>query len=249
MRSRPPTPRPATSQRSASPTSARRPSYGTARRASRSTTRSSGRTRAPLSWCASSPARRGSNRLRDRVGLPLSTYFSGPKIAWILDHVAGRARARRERASSRSATSTRGCCGTSPAARDGGVHATDVTNASRTMLMDLQTLQWHEPSLELMGIPRAMLPEIRSSSEVYGEAAGTALGGSPDRRHPRRPAGRAVRADVLFGGRGQEHLRHGLLPAAQHRRADRALRHAADAASRRRSARRPRPTCSRARSR
>ena len=63
--------------------------------------------------------------------------------------------------------------------RGGGVHATDVTNASRTMLMDLQTLDWHEPSLELMGIPRAMLPEIRSSGEVYGEAAGTVLGGRP----------------------------------------------------------------------
>jgi glycerol kinase len=59
------------------------------------------------------------------------------------------------------------------------VHATDVTNASRTLLMDLETLDWHEPSLDLMGIPRSMLPEIRSSSETYGEAKGTALGGRP----------------------------------------------------------------------
>jgi glycerol kinase len=59
------------------------------------------------------------------------------------------------------------------------VHVTDVTNASRTMLMDLESLDWHEPSLELMGIPRSMLPEIRSSSEVYGEASGTAAGGRP----------------------------------------------------------------------
>ncbi len=62
---------------------------------------------------------------------------------------------------------------------EGGVHATDVTNASRTMLMDLQTLDWHEPSLQLIGIPRCMLPEIRSSSEIYGEVTGTALGGRP----------------------------------------------------------------------
>ena len=62
---------------------------------------------------------------------------------------------------------------------DGGLHATDVTNASRTLLMDLETLDWHEPSLELMGIPRSMLPEIRSSSEQYGEAKGTAVGGRP----------------------------------------------------------------------
>src|SRR5213083_1956283 len=62
---------------------------------------------------------------------------------------------------------------------DGGIHVTDATNASRTLLMDLASLDWHEPSLELMGVPRAMLPEIRSSSEQYGEAAGTAVGGRP----------------------------------------------------------------------
>jgi glycerol kinase len=62
---------------------------------------------------------------------------------------------------------------------NGGVHVTDVTNASRTLLMDLSTLDWHEPSLDLMGIPRAMLPDIRSSSEQYGEAHGTAVGGRP----------------------------------------------------------------------
>jgi glycerol kinase len=61
----------------------------------------------------------------------------------------------------------------------GGVHATDVTNASRTMLMDLQTLDWHEPSLQLMGVPRVLLPAIHSSSQVHGTAAGTAVGGTP----------------------------------------------------------------------
>jgi glycerol kinase len=61
----------------------------------------------------------------------------------------------------------------------GGLHYTDVTNASRTLLMDLETLDWHEPALELMGIPRSMLPEIRSSSEEYGEVQGTAIGGTP----------------------------------------------------------------------
>ena len=81
----------------------------------------------------------------------------------------------------------------------GGVHATDVTNASRTMLMDLQTLDWHEPSLELMGIPRALLPEIRSSSELYGEAVGHGARRAAGRGHPRRPAGGAVRPDVLRG--------------------------------------------------
>jgi glycerol kinase len=62
---------------------------------------------------------------------------------------------------------------------DGGIHVTDVTNASRTLLMDLETLDWHAPALELMGVPRSMLPEIRSSSEHYADAVGSAVGGRP----------------------------------------------------------------------
>src|SRR6201991_3132123 len=62
---------------------------------------------------------------------------------------------------------------------NGGVHVTDVTNASRTMLMDLRTLDWSDEALDLMGIPRAVLPQIRSSSEVYGNVAGTVLDGVP----------------------------------------------------------------------
>ncbi len=96
----------------------------------------------------------GPDRLRDAVGLPLSTYFSGPKVAWMLDAVPGA----RERAQAGELA-----FGTIDTwllwnLTGGGLHATDVTNASRTMLMDLQTLDWHEPSLELMGIPRALLP-------------------------------------------------------------------------------------------
>jgi glycerol kinase len=120
----------------------------------------------------------GVDRLRDRVGLPLSTYFSGPKITWILDHVEG-ARERAENGELLFGTMDSWVLWNLTGGRDGGVHATDVTNASRTMLMDLRTLDWHEPSLDLMGVPRSMLPEIRSSSEVYGEARSTALGGRP----------------------------------------------------------------------
>jgi glycerol kinase len=120
----------------------------------------------------------GADRLRERVGLPLSTYFSGPKIAWTLDHVEG-ARERAQNGELAFGTMDTWVLWNLTGGPDGGVHATDVTNASRTMLMDLTTLDWHEPSLELMGIPRGMLPEIRSSSEVYGEARGTALGGRP----------------------------------------------------------------------
>ncbi len=120
----------------------------------------------------------GPDRLRDAVGLPLSTYFSGPKIAWILDRVPG-ARERAEAGELAFGTIDSWLLWNLTGGPQGGVHATDVTNASRTMLMDLQTLEWHPPSLELMGIPAAMLPEIRCSGELYGEAAGTALGGRP----------------------------------------------------------------------
>src|SRR6201991_4289260 len=112
-------------------------------------------------------------RLREATGLPLSTYFSGPKIRWILDNVEG-ARQRAENGELAFGTMDSWVLWNLT-----GEHMTDVTNASRTLLMDLETLAWHEPSLELMGIPRSLLPEIRSSSEAYGEAKGTAIGGTP----------------------------------------------------------------------
>ena len=121
---------------------------------------------------------RGPERLRERVGLPLSTYFSGPKIAWLLDRVDG-ARARAEAGELAFGTIDSWLLWNLTGGPRGGVHATDATNASRTLLMDLETLDWHEPSLELMGIPRALLPTIRSSAEVYGEAALTAVAGRP----------------------------------------------------------------------
>ena len=120
----------------------------------------------------------GVDRLRDVVGLPLSTYFSGPKIKWILDNVDG-AREKADAGQLAFGNMDTWVLWNLTGGTDGGVHATDVTNASRTMLMDLSTLDWHPPALELMGIPASMLPEIKSSSENYGEAKGTALGGVP----------------------------------------------------------------------
>jgi glycerol kinase len=120
----------------------------------------------------------GLDRLRDATGLPLSTYFSGPKIAWILDNVDG-ARERAESGELAFGTMDSWVLWNLTGGTDGGLHVTDVTNASRTLLMDLETLDWHEPSLELMGIPRELLPEIRSSSEEYGEIRGTAADGLP----------------------------------------------------------------------
>ncbi|HEX5225463.1 MAG TPA: glycerol kinase GlpK [Solirubrobacteraceae bacterium] len=120
----------------------------------------------------------GVDRLRERVGLPLSTYFSGPKIAWILEHVPG-ARERAVAGELAFGTIDSWIAWNLTGGVDGGAHITDVTNASRTLLMDLRTLDWHDESLELIGVPRAMLPEIRSSSEVYGEARVSALRGRP----------------------------------------------------------------------
>jgi glycerol kinase len=120
----------------------------------------------------------GVDRLRKDVGLPLSTYFSGPKIRWLLDNVDG-AQEKADAGRLAFGNMDTWVLWNLTGGPDGGVHATDVTNASRTMLMNLATLDWHEPSLDLMGIPRSMLPEIKSSSEVYGEAKGTAVGGVP----------------------------------------------------------------------
>jgi glycerol kinase len=118
----------------------------------------------------------GVDRLRERVGLPLSTYFSGPKIAWILENVPG-ARERAESGELAFGNIDAWLLWMLTGGPAGGVHATDATNASRTMLMDLETLDWHEASLRLMGIPRSLLPEIRSSSEVYGEIRAGPLAG------------------------------------------------------------------------
>ena len=105
--------------------------------------------------------------LRARVGLPLATYFSGPKLTWILENVPG-VRVKAERGDALFGTiDTWLICNLTGGAR-GGIHVTDVTNASRTMLMDLRTLEWDEELLRLFDIPRAMLPEILSSSETYG---------------------------------------------------------------------------------
>jgi glycerol kinase len=114
----------------------------------------------------------GQDRFRDRCGLPLATYFSGPKIRWLLDHVPGL----QERAEAGEALF--GTMDTWLIWNMTGRHVTDVTNAGRTMLMNLKTLAWDDVLLDAMGIPRAMLPEIRPSAEVYGEASG-ALGRLP----------------------------------------------------------------------
>ncbi|MHB8397886.1 MAG: glycerol kinase GlpK [Candidatus Limnocylindrales bacterium] len=117
----------------------------------------------------------GQDRLRAKVGLPLATYFSGPKVKWMLDNVAG-ARAKAEAGDLLFGNIDTWCIWNLTGGVAGGVHVTDVSNASRTMLMNLATLDWDDEILKLMGIPRSMLPHIKASSEVYGTAVGDLAG-------------------------------------------------------------------------
>ena len=117
----------------------------------------------------------GQDRFRAKVGLPIATYFSGPKVKWILDNVEG-ARARADAGDLIFGNIDSWCIWNLTGGTNGGIHITDVTNASRTMLMDLSTLAWDDEILAIMGIPKSMLPEIRSSSQVYGEATGVLAG-------------------------------------------------------------------------
>jgi glycerol kinase len=113
----------------------------------------------------------GQDRFRSKTGLPLATYFSGPKIAWMLENVAGL------RLAAESGDAIFGNIDTwvlwnLTGGIKGGLHFTDVSNASRTMLMDLETLDWDDEILNILNIPRIMLPEIKPSSQVYGYAKG-----------------------------------------------------------------------------
>ena len=117
----------------------------------------------------------GPDRFRSRTGLPLATYFAGPKIRWMLDNVPG-VRAALDDGRLLVGTIDTWCVWNLTGGPNGGVHVTDVTNASRTMLMDLATLAWDDEPLAAIGVPRAILPEIRSSSEVYGTCVGDLAG-------------------------------------------------------------------------
>jgi glycerol kinase len=116
----------------------------------------------------------GVERFKPTVGLPLATYFSGTKIVWILENVPG-AREKADAGELMFGTTDSWVLWNLTGGTDGGVHATDVTNASRTMFMDLETLSWDEEILGIFGVPLSMMPEIRSSSEVYGNVESSSL--------------------------------------------------------------------------
>src|SRR5947209_12180975 len=112
----------------------------------------------------------GKDRLRDKTGLPLTTYFSSLKLKWLLDNVPG-ARTAAAAGEALFGTIDSWLVWNLTGGAKGGRHITDVTNASRTQLMDLSTLEWDEAILDLFGIPRACLPEIVSSSQRFGIAS------------------------------------------------------------------------------
>ena len=117
----------------------------------------------------------GQDRFRSKTGLPLATYFSGPKIAWMLENVAG-LRLAAENGDAIFGNIDTWVLWNLTGGVNGGLHFTDVSNASRTMLMDLETLDWDDEILNILNIPRTMLPEIKPSSQVYGYARGLVNG-------------------------------------------------------------------------
>lgn len=127
-------------------------------------------------YAADFAAHGGQDRYRARTGLPLATYFSGLKIRWILEHVAN-ARARAEGGELIFGNIDTYLIWHLTGGTEGGVHVTDVTNASRTQLMNIHSLEWDREVLREFHIPVQLLPEIRSSSEVYGAARLPAIAG------------------------------------------------------------------------
>jgi glycerol kinase len=120
----------------------------------------------------------GQDRFRPTTGLPIATYFSGPKVRWILDNVDG-ARERAEAGDLLFGNMDTWCIWNLTGGVNGGVHVTDVSNASRTLLMNLETLDWEDANLDAIGVPRAMLPDVRPSSETYGEVKLGGFEGTP----------------------------------------------------------------------
>ena len=163
----------------------------------------------------------GQDRFRTKVGLPLATYFSGPKIKWILENVPG-VKAKAEKGEVLFGNIDSWVIWNLTGGPKGGVHVTDVSNASRTMLMNLKTLDWDPDMLKVMGIPRAMLAyhqgflrSLWQSTWRFGRhSCGWRFG---------RPASRTLRPDLLQRWRSQEYLRHWLLHAPQYRHQARAV--------------------------
>ena len=162
--------------------------------------------------------------VRERTGLVIDPYFSGTKIAWLLDNVPG-ARARAERGELAFGTVDTWLTWHLTGNR---THVTDVSNASRTLLFNIHTNDWDHELLQLLDVPRAILPDVHPSAHAFGMVPAGMFGEPLDhRRHRRRPAGGDVRPGLPPRRHGEEHLRHRLLHAAAHRRQGGAIEQAA----------------------
>ncbi len=149
-----------------------------------------------------------------KTGLIIDPYFSGTKVAWILDHVPGA----RERAGRGELLFGTVDCYLLWRLTGGKVHATDATNASRTLLFNIHTGEWDDELLKILRVPRSMLPEVKDSSHQFRRQRRRPVRRRDrDLRHRRRPAGRHHRAGLLHARHDQIDLRHRLLRAAQHR--------------------------------
>ena len=139
---------------------------------------------------------------RQKTGLVIDAYFSGTKLKWLLDNVEG-ARERAEKGELLFGTVETWLIWK---LTQGQVHVTDYSNASRTMLFNINTLEWDEDILKELDIPKCMLPTPKPSSCIY------------DCRSCRGSAGSALWSDLFHRRRSKEHLRHGLFPPYEHRR-------------------------------
>ena len=172
-------------------------------------------TRGRPAGCRVCPRRRQGPVSRQHRPAP-GELFLRPQARWLLANVPG-ARQKAEQGEALFGTIDTFLVWNLTGGPDGGLHLTDVTNASRTQLMHLETLDWDPEMLAAFGIPRAVLPEISVVQRGLWRGEDAEISGVADRRHPRRPAGRPGRPGLLRAGRGQEHLRHRLLPADEHR--------------------------------
>ena len=167
-------------------------------------------------------AKAEADRFRAKTGLPLSTYFSSLKIRWLLEHVPG-VRKKAEAGEVIFGNIDSFLTWHLTGGPDGGLHITDVTNASRTQLMDLDTLSWDEELLDAFGVPAGDVAAHLLQRRSLWDGQSRRCAGSCDCRNPGRPAGCAGGPDLLQIRRSQEYLRHWLFPADEYGGACRAL--------------------------
>ena len=157
----------------------------------------------------------GPDRFRQKTGLPLATYFSALKIRWILNNFEG-AREKVKTGNLLFGTVDTFLLWQLTGGPAGGIHVTDVTNASRTQLMNLATLAWDREILEICNIPETILPRIRLQQRSLRKIAARRNQRCAHHGHPWRSTSRARRTNLLRTGRSQKHLRHGKLSADEH---------------------------------